>query len=392
MKLLFVCQHYAPERIDISPYCEALSAAGHDVTALVGLPNYHMPGNRIPKRYKQKSQRVKNINGVKVIRCTEIGRRNNVLFLFLNYVSFYLSSLNKVRKLDNDFDCVVCFQYSPITMASAAVKYAKKHHCPLILYCFDLWPESIKVYNINEKSILFRIVRKISSRIYQACDKILVTSQPFVEYFKTVHNISNKKISYLPQYTRDYKKDLKQKKTDKKIHLLYAGNLGKMQGVEYIIDAAAKINTKKDFVIDIVGAGSDAKNLKKKVEERHLEKKVVFHGEKSGESLNEFYSMADALLLTMKDNGSYISKTLPLKFQSYASTGKPILACANTTVQYEMDKINCGFYTHSGNTEQYAIIIQHFIEKRPTISYKIDKRFYFEDNLNFLLKVIKETL
>ena len=40
MKILVVCQHYWPENFRVTEICEALAARGHQVTALVGLPNY----------------------------------------------------------------------------------------------------------------------------------------------------------------------------------------------------------------------------------------------------------------------------------------------------------------------------------------------------------------
>lgn len=391
MKLLFVCQHYFPERINIGTVCEELVKQGHDVTALVGLPNYHMKDNKVPKEYHGKLHRKETINGVKVIRCTEFGRRNNFISLMLNYYSFWLSSKKMIKNLDKDFDRVICYQYSPITMAGAAAKYAKMNHCPLVLYCFDLWPESVKTYNIKETNPIFKIAKKISKEIYTSCDKIIVSSKPFIQYFEEYHNIPNKKIVYLPQYSIDYGKKLKNVKKDGKIHLLYAGNVGKMQNVECIIDAVKYIKTEKDYVIDIVGNGSDCLRLINLVNRKKLNEKIIFHGEKNEDELLDFYSRADALLLTMKDNGTYISKTLPLKLQSYMSTGKPVLASINGAAEEVINEYKCGYCVPAGDTKAFATIIQTFIEKHPKLSYKTDKKFFLEENTKELFKIIEET-
>ena len=67
-------------------------------------------------------------------------------------------------------------------MAYGGIKYKKKHKKNLVMYCLDLWPESLKVGGIKENSIIFKIFHKISKKIYRSCDKILITSKSFEEY------------------------------------------------------------------------------------------------------------------------------------------------------------------------------------------------------------------
>lgn len=364
---------------------------GHDITVLTGLPNYHIKNNKVPKEYHKKSHKNEIIDGIKIIRCTELSRRNNPISLILNYFSFWLSSKKAVKSLDKNFDKVICYQYSPITMASAAVKYAKANHCPLILYCFDLWPESIKTYGIKENNPIYKLTKKISTEIYANCDKIIVSSKPFIEYFKKYHKIPKNKLTYLPQYSVDYGKKLKDIQKDDKVHLLYAGNIGKMQNVECIIDAAQQIKTKKKYTIDIVGNGSDYARLINIVSKKKLNEKIIFHGEKNETELLDFYSRADALLLTMKDNGTYVSKTLPLKLQSYMSTRKPVLASINGAAEEVINEYKCGYCVPAGDAKAFATIIENFIEKHPKLSYKTDKRFFLEENTKELFKIIEET-
>jgi len=385
MKLLFVCQYYYPERIGLTNICEELVKRGNDVTALTGLPNY--PKGYVPKEYKFFKKRKETINGVKIIRSFEIGRRKGKIMLCINYISFYLSSLLKVRKLDKDFDKVICYQHSPITMASAAMKYAKKRKKEFILYCFDLWPESLKTYNIKENNIIFKIVKKLSNRIYSNCDKIIVSSKPFIKYFTEYHNINKKKIYYLPQFSYDYGKKIENKKTDDKIHLLYAGNIGKVQNIECIIEAIKILETDKKFVIDIVGYGSNFNKLEKMIKEYKLNDKIILHGEKNNEELQEFYNIADALLLTLTEN-SFISKTLPLKLQSYMTTEKPILASINGAAQALIKEYKCGVCVKANDYINYSKTIKDFLDGKIKIKYKKEKRFLLENNVDDLLEII----
>ena len=88
MKILVVCQHYWPEPFRITEICEALVQRGHDVTAVVGLPNY--PSGKVPDEYRFFRRRKEEINGVHVCRCFEIGRKNTKIGLAVNYCSYML--------------------------------------------------------------------------------------------------------------------------------------------------------------------------------------------------------------------------------------------------------------------------------------------------------------
>ena len=142
MKLLVVCQYYYPENFQVTPICEQLAQDGYEVTVLTGLPNY--PTGVIPPEYRT-GRWDEVIRGVRVIRCHEIGRKTGPLFLALNYLSYCLSSALMVGKLPIDFDAVLVYQLSPVFMALAGKKYAKKRGVPLCIYCCDIWPESLKM-------------------------------------------------------------------------------------------------------------------------------------------------------------------------------------------------------------------------------------------------------
>lgn len=384
-KLLFVCQHYYPERFGITGICEELVKRGYEITVLTGLPNY--PKGKVAKEYKWFKNRKETINGVKVIRCFEIGRRKGKVMLFINYVSFYISSMLKVRKLDKDFDKVISYQLSPITMASAAEKYARKRNKEFILYCFDLWPESLKAYNMKETNPIYKAIGKFSKKLYSRCDKIIVSSKPFIEYFKKVHDIDKKKIYYLPQFSYDYGKYLVEKKVDDKIHFLYAGNIGKVNNIECIIKAVNLLKTNKRYVVDIVGYGSNYEIIKKMISEYKLEDQIILHGEKNNKELNYYYSLADALLLTLTDN-SLISRTLPLKLQSYMSTEKPILASANGATKETIEHYKCGICVEAGDYKEFAKVLRKFLDGKMKIKYKKEEKFLLENNVTDLLEII----
>ena len=126
MKILIVYQHYWPEYFRITDIAETLVKTGNKVTVLCGLPNY--PDGYVLKEYKSGKNRRQVHNGVKIVRAKEIGRRNNLLFRFLNYWSYPFFAKKMINQLDDDFDVVFVPMTSPIMMAEPGLLYAKKHH------------------------------------------------------------------------------------------------------------------------------------------------------------------------------------------------------------------------------------------------------------------------
>ena len=141
MKILVVCQHYAPEPFRHPDICEELARRGHEVTVITGQPNY--PMGVIYEGYQGRKKRQEALNGVQIHRTFTIGRRRGPLFRILNYYSYALSSAAFVKSMQDKFDVIFVNQLSPVMMANAAVAYKQMHGTPIVLYCLDLWPESL---------------------------------------------------------------------------------------------------------------------------------------------------------------------------------------------------------------------------------------------------------
>ena len=264
MKILVVSQHYYPENFRITDICEELVKMGHYVEVITGLPNY--PEGVVPKEYKDKKNWEQEINGVKIHRCYEYGRGNSKVKLFLNYYSVCLSMKRKAKKMKEKFDLVLINQLSPVMVSWAGIAYAKKHKVPCLLYCYDLWPDSLAAGGIKKGNIIFKYFYKVSNKCYKNVNTIMVTSKSFIKYFEVYHKIDSSKIKYLPQYCEDIF-ELSNTKNDEAIgkrttyNYVFAGNVGKMQSVETIIKAASLIQS-EDITIHIVGDGSNIENCK----------------------------------------------------------------------------------------------------------------------------------
>ena len=353
MRILFICQYYSPEPFRHPDICEELARRGHEVFVVTGTPNYPM-GKTYPG-YEKGERRDEIINGVKVHRCKTVERKNNVLFRILNYYSFVFTSKAYVKRLKENFDVVFVNQLSPVIMAKAGIKYKQKHNVPLVLYCLDMWPESAVVGGIKPVGFVYKVLHRTSEKIYKAADRVLISSKPFSEYFEREFNITN--TVHLPQYAEDiFTPASCKKEPDGKIDLMFAGNIGVAQDVDTVIDAARKLTDIKNLKIHIVGDGSELERLKEKAADLP---QIIFHGRQPLERMPEYYSMADAMLVTLKSGE--LAATLPGKVQTCLAAGKPIIAAADGETPKVIHEANCGFCGPAGNSDELAENIRKFV-------------------------------
>lgn len=376
MKILMVCQYYYPEPFRISDICETLAKNGHDVTVLTGLPNY--PEGKIYDNYRRGQKRKEIINGVEVIRSFEIGRGSSKLGLLLNYFSFAASASLKAMFMKDDFDIVLVNQLSPIMMGIPAIIYKKKHNKKMLLYCLDLWPASLAAGGIKENSLIYKIFLKISKWIYNSADLILVTSKMFKSYLNDIIGLIDKNVKHLPQYAEDlFSQSLDTIEHDD-LNFVFAGNIGDMQSVETIIKAANELKHNTKIIFHIVGDGSRLDVCKQLAEGFGLSN-VVFYGRCPVNEMPYYYGLADAMLITLKDN-EVLSYTLPGKIQSYMAAGKPIIGAINGEAKYVIEEAECGFCCDAEDYKSLANLVLKFCDSNKKEQMGLNaQKFYFKN-------------
>lgn len=365
MKILVVCQYYYPEPFRITDICEELVRRGHEVTVVTGTPNY--PEGVIYPGYEKGQRKEENINGVSIHRCFTIPRGSGALYRLLNYFSFAISSslfIKKCKASDGKpFDVVFVNQLSPVMMGQAALTYAKKYKVPTLLYCLDLWPESLIAGGITRGSLIYKVFHKISKKIYTKMDRILVTSRLFADYFKNEFSISESNTEYLPQYAEGIFDKLPPKTDTSTIDLMFAGNIGTAQSVQTILETAELLKGEFDNLYwHIVGSGSDLERLQKTAEKKGLTN-IIFYGRQPLEKMPEFYQKADAMLVTLQKD-PVLSLTLPGKVQSYMAVGKPIIAAIDGETATVIDEAQCGYCSPAQEAAALAENVRRFIASK----------------------------
>lgn len=376
MRILAISQYYHPEPFRVKDICENLVNLGHDVTVVCEVPSY--PEGKVYNDFRMGKNRKENINGVEVCRVNTIARRKNPLFRFLNYFSYSFFSTRFVKKkLKKKFDVVFVNQLSPVTMGIAAYKLKKKYNIPIVVYCMDLWPESLVVGGVKRSSLLYKLFYRISKKVYTSADKLLVTSKQFLEYLSGEFNIPKELTDYLPQSAESVYDFLEYEEHSDKLNLVFAGNIGVLQSVETIIEAAVLLkNEKVEF--NIVGGGSELDNLMNLASEKKADN-VIFRGRCSIEEMPSIYKRADALLVTMRAN-PVISLTIPGKVQSYMAVGRPIIGAIDGETKNVIAEAECGFCGKADDAKELAENVRRFIASNNKKQMGLNARKYYEEH------------
>lgn len=377
MKILVVCQYYHPEPFRITDVCEELVRRGHEITVVTGVPNY--PMGEIYEGYRRGERRDEVINGVKVHRCFTIGRKGGTLKRFLNYFSYPMSAGAYVRRLKEDFDVVLVNQLSPVMMAWPAIRYKKKHHKKVVMYCLDLWPASLNAGGVSTSSLIYRVFHRISADIYRQMDLILNTSRCFEDYQIGELKIEREKIKYLPQYAETvFTPEACAKQPNGYIDLMFAGNIGAAQSMDTIIEAAKLTKDIGNLRWHIVGEGTEFDRIKKSAEGME---QVIFHGRQPLEKMPAYYAMADAMLVSIKRD-PLISLTLPGKVQTYMAAGKPIIGAADGETPAIIREAGCGLCAPAENAEELAACVRQLIRDNRTEEYGRRARAFYESRMS----------
>lgn len=377
MNIQIVTEYFYPDNFHINEIVAELTKQGHTVGVLTGLPDYTT--GLIPREYHGFRKRRESIFGAEVQRVSMTARRSGVLWRVLNYGTFLLTSTSHaVLCKKPSCDVVFVYETSPIFQALPAIVLKRRTGKKLVLYCCDLWPESMKAWGIGEASPIFKMIKGFSGWLYRQCDIVAITSTPFRDYLTSVCGVEDSRIIYLPQHAEDdYASIAGHYEDNNCVDFLFAGNIGAVQDVDIILKATAKLQTDKLFRVHIVGDGSELSACKQLAQSLELGDSVIFHGRHPISEMKHFYSMADCFLLTLR-GGDFIGMTLPSKAQGYLCAGKPIAAAIDGAAREMIAEADCGEAVAAGDVDGLAAAMTKIIENFAAYKGKGEngRRFY----------------
>lgn len=208
--------------------------------------------------------------------------------------------------------------------------------CPLVYNEQDIFPENALFAGIlSESSLVYRVAHALQKYAYKNATALSTISDDMKSTIVTRYGIPEDKVRViynwgheeLKAHSEEENTFLKQyPKKPGEFRVVYAGNLGKMQNVELVLEAAALMKDKKDISFYIVGSGVNEQQLKAFAKEKELSN-VTFVGMQPPEEVADLYSAADVNVIPLQKGLVYAA--LPSKTADCLIAGKPIITCVD---------------------------------------------------------------
>ena len=327
MDILFLTQFCTPEPFPRSvPLARELIRRGHQVRILTGVPNY--PGGQIYPSYRQRLFQRETLQGVPILRVPVYPSHNHSSFRrMLCYGSFFAASIPALL-LGKRADLV--YAYAPPTQGLAATLIRALRSVPFVYDVQDLWPDALANSGMASRWMLGP-VRAACNLVYRHAARILALSPGFkrvlaergVAWSKmdVIYNWCDED-NLLPP--ADHGQPIKEPGFERRFNILFAGGMGKAQGLHAVIEAAAligKANPRVQFVF--MGGGRLLEDLTAHAT-AVAPRTTLFLARRPMPEAARVLQAADVLLVHLRKHPLY-NITIPSKTQAYLALGKPIL-------------------------------------------------------------------
>jgi glycosyltransferase involved in cell wall biosynthesis len=367
LRLLIISQYYWPETFRVNDIVADLSARGHQVTVLTGVPNY--PQGDIFPAFRKNPAAFDTHAGAKIIRIPMLVRGKGTLRLGLNYLSFVLSGMlvGTWRLRGMDFDAIFVFEVSPITVALPAILLRRLKRAPILLWILDLWPETLAAVGAVRSPVILSWVGRLVSFIYSHCDRLLIQSNAFQANLETF-GADPHKTRYFPAWAEpilngpleEIPPAEEMAPFEGTFKILFAGNIGEAQDFPAILDAAETLGHRRDIRWILVGDGRAAEGVQAEIKRRGLDESVFMLGRHSVERMPSFFRAAGALLVSLKRNPIF-SMTIPGKVQTYLAAGVPILGMLDGEGARVILAAEAGFVSPAGDGKALAHQVERLV-------------------------------
>lgn len=337
MNVLVVSHYYDPEPIPKSgDLARALTQRGHKVAVITGFPNY--PSGELYEGWRLSlvSKR-KNEAAFPVVRTFMVpyhGRK--VIGRLANYFSFMLSA--PLGALFTPKCDVMYVWHPPLTTGVAAWAIAKIKRVPFVYDVQDIWPESAVLSGMLKPGLMVRMISRLERWVYRKADHIICVTEGARQ------NVISKgaapdKVTVLPHWIEEKEFDLPDPAATRarireqfgwgnKFVAMFAGNLGLVQGLDTIVEAARVLANDDDIVIAMVGDGADKARLVELAREKNTGARLQFIERQPASNMPALMAGADALLVHLRDS-ELSNWVVPSKTLAYLASGKPIVMAMN---------------------------------------------------------------
>ncbi len=351
-KILILTQWFEPEpTFKGLTFAKELRRQGFDVEVVTGFPNY--PGGQVYPGYRIRLFQREIMDGIIVNRLPLYPSHDrSAIRRIMNYISFSFSSFTYITFFARQVDVIYAY-HPPLTVGFVAAMYKLIRRTRMVLDVQDLWPDTLRATGMLKNKYLLWIIGKVAEFTYRFSDRIVVLSEGFKSRLIN-RGVAEEKIEIIKNWADEDKLNLTIETKcytiddEKYFNVLFAGNLGRAQAINSVLEAAEILVEKRSSIrFILLGRGLEVDNLKRVVKSRKLNN-VIFQPAVEMEQVGGFLRAADALLVHLRDDELF-EITIPSKIQAYMAVGKPILVAVKGDAANLVREARCGLIAEPEN-------------------------------------------
>ncbi|SKA09516.1 glycosyltransferase family 4 protein [Selenihalanaerobacter shriftii] len=304
-----------------------LSDKGHNVNVVT-----------IQERKYGESTKLNNENGVNVLR-VKTGNFFDTNLIEKGLTMLSLGHLFKraVKKYFSEIDFDLIIHSCPPITYNPLIKYIKKkYNSKSYLILRDIFPDNAKDLGVIDNIFIYKFFKRMERNLYKYSDYIGCMSQGNIKYVLE-HNpeVDEKKMHILRNWSNykeklsvdqnSIRKDYGYTKDD--FIAVFGGNMGKAQGLDFILNIAKKIESKRIKFL-LIGRGTQKERLKKRAIDGIL--KILDYVPK--EQYEKLVTACDVGIVSLVNK--YSIPNIPSKTVDFFKLGLPIIACIDESTDY----------------------------------------------------------
>lgn len=307
-------------------------------------------------------------------------QKNNLIEKGISIITLERKFITGIKKYFSNitFDLIL-YSTPPITFQNA-VKYIKKRdNAKTYLLLKDIFPQNAVDLNILSKngikSVLYHFFRSKEKKLYKVSDYIGCMSQANVDYvIKHNTEINPKIVEVCPNSVEIIDKSVDKSTKivirkkygiplDKRV-FIYGGNLGKPQGIDFLIKCIHSQSKNHNVFFVIVGNGTEFYKLEKFVKQ-YPPKNMRLMRRLPKEDYEMLVAACDIGMIFLDHR--FTIPNFPCRLLSYMQAKIPILACtdSNTDIGQIIVEGGFGWWCESNSVETFSEIIKDILNDIP---------------------------
>ena len=306
----------------------------------------------------------------------------------------YIKAIKKYLS-DVKFDLVL-YPTPPVTHYQT-VKYIKKRdNAKTYLLLKDIFPQNAvdigMMRKTGVKGLLYRYFRKKEKKLYAISDYIGCMSQANVDYvLKHNPEVSPEKVGICPNaieiqdmsITAEERLDIREKygiPQDKKV-FVYGGNLGRPQGIPFIIECLKTQENNPDAYFLIVGDGTEYGKLEAYFNEAKAPNMKLMK-RLPKEDYDRMVAACDVGMIFLDHR--FTIPNFPSRLLAYMQAGLPVLACTdpNTDIGKVIVDGGFGWWCESNDPKFFADLVFQVTNENEVAAMAVNASQVLADKYN----------